>query len=517
MIIEKITTNEEIALYEICRNPVLFGEFFLNYDLSPLDSPIELDWYQKEFLLDFSNYVEMTCGRAVGKTYSLTVYLIWLTVFNVFPGEYATYHVPGRNHVEPVFTNLVKYFRTNSFLKNFIPASSGINQSDYKITLLNQSALLCRIAGQTGTGVSVVGLHTPIAIVDEHGYYPWGTWLELQMTLNTFTPGFKLIASGVPDGRREKSVCYHVDMENNSYSKHRISSLLNPRFTDEDKQRAIVQYGGEDSQDYVHQILGQHGTQVFSLFDRALMDIQPSPVSQLVMNGIQMGDDIGGYLSKINLVPRLDQDEKCIMGLDLGYSEPSAFIIMTLDKYKRLHFHARIRLEKVSFPVQERIIDALDDRFHPFLIGIDKGAGGQGISLIQHLMEHEDYAHKKYKEIIEPVDFSTWTVIGIDGDGQELKQKTKPLAVSILQDYTNNHRIVYSSMDVELITELERMTYTRSPSGDISYHTFTSRGGMRGEDHFTSALLVLVTSYYLRNEFIQARTKVKKLISPSWH
>ena len=71
-------------------------------------------------------------------------------------------------------------------------------------------------------------------------------------------------------------------------------------------------------------------------------------------------------------------------------------------------------------------------------------------------------------------------------------------------------------MDLELVSELERMTYTKTPSGDIQYKTLTPKGGKRGEDHFTSALLCAGMAYWLENESLVLQTKTKKLFTARW-
>jgi hypothetical protein len=107
-------------------------------------------------------------------------------------------------------------------------------------------------------------------------------------------------------------------------------------------------------------------------------------------------------------------------------------------------------------------------------------------------------------------------ILGLSTEGEEIKSKTKPFTVSILQDYTNNGRIVYTTTDMETVVELERMTYTKTVSGEIAYRTLTTKGGKRGEDHFTSALLCASTSYYLMNEFSFSRRTKKKLLRSGW-
>jgi len=513
-LVERVT-HEDLLLYEILRNPILCTEFLENFDKLPTEEPFELTWYQKDILGDFNSYISIIAGRSAGKTVSLVSIIRWILIYKVFPTDYIVYLVPSKVHLEPVWSGLVRTFRSNTLLKHFIAPNSGINSSDFKITLLNQSVLLCRIAGQTGTGVSVIGLHTPFFMVDESGYQPWGSWIELQPTINTFTPGFRLMVSGVPDGRRENSVCYHCDQENSSYSKHRISSDMNPRLTEDDRQRAVEQYGGDDSDDFIHLWKAQHGKPVFALFDRNSFAFNSDPVYKLVLNGIQLADNISEYVSRVRLFPGLpDRSDPVIMGVDLGYTEPTAIVILYLDRLGRLRFHGRIRLEKVSFPVQKGFIDELDSKFNPVIIGVDRG--GVGIPVTQDLLENLDYAHKDYQKRLIPIDFSSSLVIGIDTEGNEIKSKTKPFATSILQEYANNHKLVFTHTDLEMVSELERMTYTKTPTGDIVYRTMTNKGGKKGEDHFTSALLCAVLAYYLKNDFMSYKPQTVRLARPGW-
>lgn len=855
-IIERIN-QEDLIVYEIFKNPVLFGEFMMNVDNLEGDEEFELTIYQKEFMLDFGNYVSLTCARTVGKTVAISLLILWALIFNIFPNDYLIYTVPNKVHLEPVFTNLSRLLRSNSILKNFIDPKGGINNSDFSLKLLNNTKLMCRIAGQSGTGANVIGLHSPYVLLDEAGYYPVATFNELQPVMNTWERGFKLLTSGVPTGVRENNVLYHCDRENNNYSKHRVSAFQNPRFLGKDKQRAIEQYGGEDSDEYIHSVLGQHGKPIFSLFDRSTFQIQPYPIYKITVDGIRESDNLADMMAKIAMIPPIANDRlDRIFGIDLGYcyssdtevltkrgwlkhqemttddivacfdtrtskikwdhplyiweqdyigemleitgkstnfmvspehsvwvrklkedipqtyeklkakdllllknnrfrvrispdresiqgpnmfevpyyycdrkdreivntnvsmtdwvqflgwfisegsttpdhgwevsitqalgkysekidlvlsrlpytvnrrvyttqwgkeqvvwritckelcewlrdncgigsklkkipefifdcstddkeiflktllmgdgsrvncnrspqynsqsellidqvqrlalmlgysstkgqykdmyrttimkrienelyrdssikkvdyngkiyclktktgfyitrrkgkiviagnTEPTAIFIMFIDDLGRMKFHAKIQLSKVSYPTQEKIIDILDSRFNPSIIGMDKGSAG--IAVIQDLLELKDYAHKDYKKKIVPIDFSASMVLGLNTEGEEIKSKTKPFTVSVLQDYTNNGRIIYTSTDMEMIVELERMTYTKTVSGEIAYRTLAVRGGKKGDDHFTSALLCAATSYYLMNEFSFARRARKKLFRPSW-
>ena len=516
-IIEK-TSQSDLVLYELLRNPVLGPELIYNYDLDPVyDEEFEFTLYQKEMLCDFNPFVSIATARATGKTVALVSMILWILVYNVFPGDYILYTVPSKVHLEPVFTGLVRNFKRNTFLKQFITRSGGVNSSDFKISLLNGATLLCRIAGQSGTGANLIGLHTPFIAADECGYYPHMAFQEMQPSVNTWTPGYRELVTGVPTGMREKNVLYQADMENDNYTKHRVSALENPRVTEETLAGYVKQYGGEDTDDYIHFVLGQHGKPVFSIFDRTLMKMENYPVIRLELNGLSHGTTAEELLTRVSAFPRIedkDELESIIFGIDLGYTEPTAINIIRVSRFGNMRFHGRIKLTKVSYPVQEKLIDILDTKFNPSILGIDKGSSG--MAFIQNLIEKPEYKGKNYTDRIIPIDFSSSTLIGRTSDGEDIKTKTKSFAVSVLQDYTNNHRIRYSTTDPDMVEELERMTFTRTPNGDIVYKTMTPRGGKRGEDHFTAALLCGVAAYYLVNEDLNLRHKKPNLIRAVW-
>jgi hypothetical protein len=514
--IEAKVTQEDLELYEILRNPCLAGEFINNYDKDPrYDTEFKFTEYQSETLADFSNHVSMCTARATGKTVTLVSTIMWILIFNVFPGDYILFAVPSKVHLQPVWDGLLRGFRSNSFLTKFVKRNEGINSSDNSLLTLSGSSLICRIAGQSGTGANLVGLHTPVVLVDEAGYFPYNAFNEMQPDLNTFTNGHREMVCGVPTGLREKNVLYTVDQEADNYSRHRVSALDNPRVTEKDLENYREQFGGEDSEDYIHYVLGQHGKPVFALFDRSLFKIEGDPVIRLKVDGIN-AEDLSDIYLKIDMFPPITvKNYGVILGIDLGYTEPTAICILYLDNSMRLRFHGRIELRKVSYPIQEKVIDMLMTKFDAMIAGMDEGQSGKSVR--QHLIEEPEYKTRGYKERIIPIDFSSSIVIGTSPDGDEIKSKTKPFTVSLLQEFSNNQRIVYSHTDMDMIVELERMTYSKNPNGDISYRTLTERGGYNhGDDHFTSALICGVAAYYFTTEFKLAKPRIK-LIGATWN
>ena len=135
-LVEKIS-HDDLILYEIFRNPVLFTEFLANFDKMPYEETFELTQYQKEFACDFNSYVDISSARAVGKSEMLTWMIIWLLVFNVFPNDYIVYTVPSKVHLDPVFNKLIRSLRSNTILKLFIEPKGGINSADFTVKLIN--------------------------------------------------------------------------------------------------------------------------------------------------------------------------------------------------------------------------------------------------------------------------------------------------------------------------------------------------------------------------------------------
>jgi len=508
MIKERIT-EDELKLYEVLRNPVLFWMLLVDYEQE--DTPIEnRDYpyqYQIDILTDFGNQVAIQASRASGKTFSLTKKILWLLAFDVYPGEYIVYTVPNKVHLEPVWNNLVSSFRRHPFLSHLIDKSRGLNSSSHQIQTKVGSRLLCRIAGTAGNGVNVVGLHTPCVIVDEAGFYPWGTWKELLPTLNYWQPGHQLMVSGVPTGLREKNVLFFATVESKEFNKHKFNAFDNPRYTEEQHKKDIESYGGKDSDDYIHFVLGEHGNPSFALFDRELMDIENYPVYKISLNGLKEGNDITSYISKMNLLPPVPENAvKTYIGIDLGYTEPTAIFVIWEDKKGRYRMHSKIKLTKVQYPIQQQIIYFLDTKYDPLFIAIDEGNAGKAV--VQNLINNSEYKDRNYKERIIPVAFGEHVVVGYDGD-KEIKQRLKIVSMEQLQNLVNNKTLVFSSTDMETINELEKMTYVKKPNGDIVFKVLGESGGIRskgGADHFTAALLCFTFGLFSK----QVLSNIKK-------
>lgn len=503
-------SQDEMALIECLRHPVLCSEFIKDLDLSDDDEPWKYEIYQEEILCDFSTYVSLRAARSVGKTEVLIFgRTIWYLVNNFYPDP-LLFTAPNKVHLQVPFDKLTKFIKSNKLLQNYVERS-GINNSDYIIRSKNGFQFIGRIAGKSGSGINIIGLHIPFIIIDESGYYPYGTFLELMPTFNTFQDGCQMIIAGTPDGRRDRSVNYYADEIDPEFSKHRVSAYENPRFSEEDEKQAIIRYGGKESEDFAHYVLGEHGNPVFSMFSRENMLIEQYPIFTAKYKGKDfMGDPhfINQILSSMPPLPNFY--EQVIFGVDLGYVEPTEIHILYQTK-GRWYFHSRIELGQVDYPLQEKLLDLLDSKFNPSLIGIDEG--GVGKNFVQHLLLDDAYINKTYANRLLPIKFGGTVVIGLDENGEEIKVKTKQVGMQRLQSATNNKEICYSSQDEELISELERTTYSKTAAGEIQYFTESSDGSNRNDDHNIAALMCAILAWYTKNEVSLFQPIEKKLLN----
>ena len=504
MLIEKLD-EFELALYEVMRDPVWCGEFL--YSLEG-ETGWEFTDYQRDILWDYNPLVSICAGRAVGKTVCLITKIIWHIVNYFF--DSILYTVPNRAHLDPVFLGVQKRFRTNPFLRFWLGRFS-VNSQQFMIKFLNNFTWICRIAGTSGTGVNVIGLHMPVIIVDESSYYDWKTWIELQQVLNDWQPGHQMIVAGVPDGRREKSVCFTCD-NSESFSKHRISAYQNPRFTKEAEKRAIEQFGGRDSPDFIRQVLGQHGSPTYTLFDREFMSFEDYDSPKVVIRGQQVSQDPQILFKVINRLPmRPAGTEMVCAGIDLGFTDPTALVVL----YRKQFFWrivCRIELHQITFDKQEAFINALDDLYDFDYIGMDVGSGGQGKALYHNLLNRPEYEKKKFGERIAPVEFGGTVVVGKDEEGRELKERAKQFLATKLVQYINSGNIIFSLRDEDLVSELERVTYTSTPTGQVVYKMVSGEGG----DHNFSALMTFIMVLFNKLDNKTTEKRKLKLFPSRW-
>jgi len=515
---EKLVLDDnDVAVSELLKDPVWFGEFIRSAaeDKPDVTQSWEFDNYQKRMLLDMSNYISACTGRTTGKTVVLETRLIYDVVSGLYSKaseNEVLFVVQNKAQLEPVFLRLTKFFRRHPLLKYFIDKNS-INFSQHEIKLLNGAMIRCRIIGSTADS-NIIGLHVPCIYVDEGQVFSYSAWNSLMQCLTTWDEGFKLWVSGVPNGLREKNVLYEVDQIDKKFSKHNVSRLQSPRYTKEQQATDLKQYGGADGDDYVHLVLGQHGSPAFSVFDRKLMKIDSYPVAVSILNNISL-ETAGGRFYELLSAPEPPPHDLIIAGCDMGFSAEPTIITILYMKDKMWREHARFELRRIKYPTQARIIDWLDKIYRFNMISMD--AGSSGLAVSQFIQENQPDMFKR----LVMVDFQGIVITGYNEDGSEQKDRIRKFTISQLQKWLQNDQIlVLSLQDDDVISELERVGFTRDMLGVPKYFVYSPQGGQKGEDHILASLLTWVYGYYYNYfspEKPPAQRKYSELAQGGWN
>lgn len=312
--------------------------------------------------------------------------------------------------------------------------------------------------------------------------------------LTTWDDDFTLWVSGVPNGLREKNVLFECDNDI-KFSTHRVSRLNNKRYTEEQNGSDLRQYGGEQGDDYVHLVLGEHGSPAFSVFDRKLMRIEDYPVTLSLINNLSL-EAVQGKFHEILNAPELTVEHDLVCaGIDAGFSnDPTIITILYRHKDVWREF-ARYELRRIKYPTQAKIINWLDNIYRFNMIAMD--AGHSGLALGQWLQDDDEYIHKNFASRLIMVDFQGSVVTGYDEEGKDIKDRIRKFTIQTLQKWSQNDQMIaFSIQDEEVISELERVGFTRDMLGQPKFFVYSAQGGQRGDDHILASLLCWVYGYY---------------------
>ena len=491
--------EEDWMLGEIISNPVMFREF-LNYG-NPNWTPLER--HERAWTTCTDHFVSMCCGRGVHKTTSMIEMLYWWMINHMYvPGDQGLFVlVPNAAQKSLAFGKVRSACESHWFMRHFVRANS-INISEGRIDFVNGFQFLLRIAGEAGKETNVIGIHTYRIWVDEAQDIPFRTWLSLQNCLKEEIPGYQMFVSGVPNGGRQDNVLYMCDQVDEKYQRYNISQELMTWWTPELEFARRLQYHAmyEDSEDYKHYVLGQHGAPTFSVFDRHRFEKAPYKFEKLVLTQhsfetsrhVNADGSISYRIEDVVVCPPVPSEygirARIGIGYDPGFSpDPGVFFIMYQDPKEGIWRNLiRYVLQRVEYGFQREVLVWLDKVYGFDFIGIDMG----GIGKVQYqdlTGELNIYKDRMFKDRIHPVEFGGQMVVAIDENGMEKKDLIKRIAVESLTKWIYERRFVFSEDDDDLMTELERTKFTRTITGEPVYKT--------EDDHQMSAMMCAILAY----------------------
>jgi len=498
-------TAEEWALINIFKNAVMFREF-INEDNPDWQ---KLEDHERAWTTSTAPYLCMCCGRGVRKTTTMIELTYYWAVNEMFiPGDPGILvFVPNKAQKDAIFPR-VKDACTEHWLMKWLVNKNEINVQEGRIRFMNGFTYILRIAGSEGKESNVISIHTARIWIDEAQDFPWRAWLSVQNVLKFDIPGHMLWVSGVPNGERRENVLFQCDQTDDKYISFNVSKRLMSWWTAELEYEERKRYNAvvDDSEDFKHYVLGEHGVPTFAVFDRVRFMKEDYEVTKIVLtqqiidNTKRMNPDgtFSYHLNEVLTLPPLPSmgiiQPKVGMGYDVGYSpDPTVFFIMYQDvKDGVWRNQVRIILQRVEYSIQREVLLWLDNAYEGFnFIGIDMGGPGKVVyqELTSELAE-EVYLQRKFADRIFPVEFGGRITVAVQNEVNETiekKDNVKRVAVETVSRWVHEHKFCFSKDDEDLMAELERTKFTRTSMGEPLYKTV--------DDHQFAAMMCAIMAY----------------------
>jgi hypothetical protein len=402
---------------------------------------------------------------------------------------------PNTSQLTPLLDRIILKFNNSVLLKEFL--NNNVNRSkgtlDFKFGERNHR-FYARIAGSRESN-NLVGLHIPKIAGDEMQLFPMTAFNQLQPTLNTWEQKVQEIYCGVPNGLRN-STLYDLDVRRPKYKKYRIPSPNNPYFTLDDWNDSLRKYGGMEEDIFQQLVLGRHGSASFQVIPRDAFVVEPFDFYGYRFSN---NDKLKGkkFEDVLKLHPVKGQDA-IIFSIDTGFTDPTIIQVIGIkdDKYRTF---VRYRLTKIDYPEQERIIYYLTKFYNPSRISIDVGAGGGGAGIFQSLTSREEYGSINFSERIVSVLFNERVSVGRTDDDTELTEVFRSWGSKEIARLVSEGKMIFSEIDVEGISQLERLTRQKRVTGNDHYYIMGERGnGASDDDHIYASYLCFI--YALRGK-----------------
>ncbi len=195
-----------------------------------------------------------------------------------------------------------------------------------------------------------------------------------------------------------------------------------------------------------------------------------------------------------------------MFAIDPGFADPTIIQILGRDNKGIWRTYVRYRLTRIDFEQQQRIIHWLDDYYRPDQIVIDIGAGGNGASIMHNMMYSDAYKGRQYDKKFIGVQFKENILAGYDEDGEELFQEAKSFAATELARIIQDGKLVFSEIDNEGLSQMERVAKKKTMSGRDQYFVLSDTGnGVSEDDHVFASYICFTLA--IREEPLNVNAK----------
>lgn len=376
-------------------------------------------------------------------------------------------------------SRFISRFTASPFLKDFLKGKINKSIGIMEFPRKNGGSLKfwMRIAGSNGEQ-NMVGLHLPRIVGDECQLFPLPAYTQLMPAYNQWEPKRQQIWGGVPNGLRN-SVLYLLDMQTPKYKKYRIPAPNNVMgYSYENYLDDLRRYGGEADDRFQQLVLGRHGAAAYQVIPRESITIETYPFYNQRYNSghVTKGMHYSEVLQRQKLPDKLN---RVMFAIDPGFADPTVIQIIGRDDKGIWRTYNRYRLTRIDFNEQQNIIHWLDEYYKPDQIVIDIGAGGNGASIMHNMMYGEQYANRNYDKRFQGVQFKENVLAGYDENGEELFQEAKSFAATELARIVQEGRLVFSEIDNEGLSQMERVAKKKSMNGRDTYFVLSEKGASK--------------------------------------
>lgn len=476
--------QEALAYYIVMHHPREFRDFF-----GPIawGKPFKVRYYQYGYVISVECVVYG--GRSFGKSITLE-FDMTQNAINIY-NEESLLTTFRRTHVKDRFEKVISYFTRVPYFRKFLKGSGDKTTKDsitrtpyYDIHLRNGHSLKGISVGDDPLAVAIQGTHPVRRYIDEMQMYPKDAWVKFQSTRDPKGSFDKYY--GCCDGRIGTPYFELEKAKKFRNKRFHVPRLYEPYFNQEDKFNLIQTFGSINSNDYLQQVLAQHGEPEWAVWPeeaiRSCIDKTEVKSGTGILENRMFFIDISAkdYSGSSNPSLFLHELKKpkgitdVILAIDAGYSEPTVILPFMRINHK-WHLYNIIELIDRMIPDdQTEIIDYISDFFNAMIIPIDcTSADGRAVASSLQNPKREEYRDKHYDKRVVWVEFNKYFEVGkkmneSTNKEEVMKERVKDKTTTLLrQMFSNQDFFMYYSEDMLLQFNAESQRRTQTGKTEI--------------------------------------------------
>lgn len=350
---------------------------------------------QKLFQNDYSDRVLLATARKTGKTIYDEVRIIQggLTHY----GESASERMmvtPGEKQLDPIWDRVIARVNRNLL---FRAMKLSANKNEGVLKFRTGVSWFFRIDGSSGSDINMVGLRLEEIIGDEMAFTVRATHSSRKQSA---LPGCKWVYSGVPNGVRHTPF-WSLDQTRDGakWSRHKFSTFVNPLYWALEARARLIEDYGRGTQDFLTQVMGVWGEELFSSFPPGSMLIDPTlPYKVLRIQGKDIPmelDEVSFTRLAAHLVlPKPKKVYQFVIGEDYGnLQDPSVYGVAYRESKESHDWKMLCRVQvSVAYPqAQARLLSCLTWILGEKLVArICLDQSNAGLAVATELLEQPD-------------------------------------------------------------------------------------------------------------------------------